>query len=74
MENVWKASNNHTAFLSLVIEGADPIAYSLPHFVLSSKNLRGEGFKIKIVGVKRRTSSNDQVMCYVMTEEFETGA
>ena len=66
--------NNTTDLLSLVIDGADRSANSLPRFVQWSKSLRVEGFKIKLAGVKRHTSPHNQVLCYLMTEEIQTGA
>ena len=61
------ARQNPDDYMSLVIDGADQTAYTIPPFAQRSKNLRGEGMKVKLVGVKRHHAPSDSVMCYLMT-------
>jgi len=59
--------------MSLIIDGADQKAFDLPHFVNGWKDVRGQGMKVRLIGVKEH-SEPDVISLYLMTEEFETGA
>lgn len=60
-------------FLSVVIDGADQKAYSLPHFITSVKDQRGHGLKIHLIGVLQHLSPN-QLRLFTMSDEHETGS
>lgn len=59
--------------MSLIIGGADQSAYDLPHFCNSTKDDRGVGFAVRMVGIKEH-SRRDAVQFFLLTEDFETGA
>ncbi len=60
-------------YLSVVIDGADQSAYSLPHFVTKVKDVRGQGLKVHLIGVLQHLSMN-RLRLFTMTEDHQTGA
>lgn len=60
-------------YLSFVIDGADQSAYTLPHFVTKTKDSRGNGLKVHLIGVLQHLSIN-KLSLYTMTENHKTGA
>ncbi len=60
-------------FLSIVVDGADQSAYSLPHFVTKVKDGRGQGLKVHLIGVLQHLSLN-HLRLYTMTDDHQTGA
>lgn len=60
-------------YLSLVIDGADQSAFTLPHFAVKTKEQRGVGIKIHLIGVLQHRSLN-RLSLYTMTDEHQTGS
>lgn len=60
-------------FLSIIIDGADQTAFSIPHFTTSTKDQRGHGLKVHLIGLLKHGATN-QLHLYTMTENHETGS
>lgn len=67
------ARDEPNKYMSIIMDGADQSAYDLPHFCTSTKDDRGFGLAVRMVGIKE-LSRRDAVQFYLLTEESETGA
>ena len=57
---------------SIVIDGADQIAFRLPHFTTLTKTAIGHSLKVKQVGLLKHQNPNE-LRLYTMTEEHQSG-
>ena len=60
-------------YISIVVDGADQSAFSLPHFVTKTKETRGEGLKVHLIGLLQHLSVN-KLSLFTMTDDHDTGA
>ncbi len=60
-------------YCSLIMDGADQSAYGLPHFTTTTKDVKGQSMKVRLIGVLQHASTNT-LRLYTMTEEHKTGA
>lgn len=60
-------------YLSLAIDGADQKNYTLPHFSTHTKDERGHGLAVHLVGVLIHASIS-QLRLFTMTDEHATGS
>lgn len=60
-------------FCSIIVDGADQSAFGLPHFITTTKQVRGHAMKVKLVGLLEHGKPN-KLRLLTMTEEHETGA
>lgn len=58
-------------YMSIVIDGADQTAFTLPHFAVSVKDTRGHGMKVHMIGLLHHGIIN-QLNLFLMTDEHET--
>ncbi len=66
-----KARRNPDSFCSLIVDGADQSAYGLPHLVYTTKAMRGDRLRVRLIGVKEHLPIPN-IFLYLLTEEFET--
>ena len=59
--------------MSIVVDGADQSAYSLPHFTFSVKEQRGLGMKVHLIGLIQHSRKNT-LHLYTMTDEHRKGS
>ena len=60
-------------YLSVVIDGADQSAYSIPHFITKLKTSKGEGLKVHLIGALQHLPLN-RLRLFTMTDDHETGS
>lgn len=68
-----EASLNPEKYISLVIDGADQSKFSLPHFMTPTKEERGHGLAVHLIGVLRHLPVN-KLHLFTMTDNHKTGA
>lgn len=60
-------------YLSIVVDGADQSAYSLPHFIFDVKDQRGLGIKVHLIGLLHHAQQSI-LQLYTMTDEHKKGS
>lgn len=60
-------------YISVIVDGADQSAFSLPHFTTKTKDQRGQGLKVHLIGLLQHSFTNNLCL-YAMTENHETGS
>lgn len=73
MKKIELATLRPGKYLSAVIDGADQHAFSLPHFVTTTKDQRGHGMRVHLVGVLQHAKEK-VLRLYTMTDEHATGS
>lgn len=57
----------------MIVDGADQLAFRLPHFTTNPKNQRGHALKLKLIGLLEHRIDN-RLFLYTMTEEHANSA
>lgn len=60
-------------FCSIIVDGAEQLAFGLPRFVTKTKDVRYRTMKISLTALLDHSKLNRLHLC-TMTEEHETGA
>lgn len=60
-------------YISIAVDGADQKAFSIPHFTSDTKDSRGHGLKVHLIGVLQHSSPN-RLRLFTMTADHESGA
>ena len=71
--NVELAKLKPLEYLSIVVDGADQSAYTLPHFIFDIKGVNGVGIKVHLIGLLEHAFRSG-LQLYTMTDEHQKGS